>query len=223
MLLDIIVILIIGLSVFIGWKRGLTMTLFSILSLVAAFAISAMLSPIISSGLEKTSLPSAMQPGLSSFVEDNLLKEFEENATIAMETATEKLPLPSFITDDLMEKTIEGSEKPIKEISDKVAFEISIIICHIISFVIVFIITLILLQILKFVLKLATKLPIISSIDKTGGLIAGFVMGVIIVYLCLFGLFALSYVEGVQGILEMANKSILTKFLYKNNIIGIII
>ena len=216
MLVDIILILVLALFVFIGWKRGMMLTLFSLFSLIIAFFLASLFAPVVSMGIESTGIADSIQTSLSEYVYEAL----EDNASKGIEDAAESLPLPGFMIDDIVEGTKGNVDNTLKGVSKSIAKSATSVICGMIAFAIVFVLALIALQVLKILLKLATKLPVIKQADKIGGIIAGLLSGIVSVSVFLLIISAFVYFDFPRTVMEMVEDSTLTKLLYDSNILG---
>ena len=78
-------------------------------------------------------------------------------------------------------------------------------------------------QVIKKLLKIVVSLPIVSKVDKIGGLAIGLVQGILFVLVVLLLVSALSSASFMQGTVEAIESSTLTKFIYEGNFIGKII
>lgn len=208
MLVDIILILVLAIFVFIGWKRGMVLTLFSLFSLVIAFFIASLVSPLTTKLVKVT--------GVDESIQSSVYEILEENASKGIRDAADELPLPSFMIDDIVEGTSGTVDNTLKNVSESATD----VICGIIGFAIAFVAALLLLQLIKVLLKLATKLPVIKQADKIGGIAAGLLSGLVSVSIFLFILSAFVYFDFPRTVMEMVEDSTLTKFLYESNLIG---
>ena len=93
MLIDIVLIAILSLFIFIGWKRGLVMSVFLLGSTIVAIFLASVFSPVVATGLEKMGLPEKIAPTFSSYAEDAINEKLEEKATIKTEISERSAPL----------------------------------------------------------------------------------------------------------------------------------
>ena len=63
------------------------------------------------------------------------------------------------------------------------------------------------------------SLPILKQFNKAGGIIYGIIKALIIIYVILAIIFALTYITGNTVISEIISKSYITKVFYNNNIL----
>ena len=96
---------------------------------------------------------------------------------------------------------------------------LSITAIKIITLIILFILIRIALICIKFITDLITKLPIISSINKIGGIAYGIIEGLFIIYLALAIAMAISTMTGNTDILIYINQSSIGKIMFNNNIL----
>lgn len=220
MLVDIIIIALLALFVFIGWKRGLVMSVFLLASTILAIFLASIFAPVVSSGLEKLGVADKLAPKFSAQVEEAITEEIGENAVVKVEIAADKLPLPSFVKDEVVQKIDEVAEKEISEIADAIGLEAAKIVCALIAFVIVFVLVLILMQVVKGVLKIAVSLPLVKQADKIGGIAIGFVQGALFILVALLLISIFSSYSCMQTIVKEIEKSTITNFIYESNLIG---
>lgn len=223
MIVDIILVAIIALAIFIGWKRGLVMSVFLLGSTILAIILASLLSPVVSAGLEKVGLADAMSPKFTAYVESALTEDFEEQGAPDIDAAIEKLPLPDFLSEKISENIDGTAESTISSISGKIGAEAAKLVCALIAFAIIFVLVMILMQIAKVALKVVVKIPIVKQADKIGGIIVGFIQGGLFVLVVLLFISAMSSVEFMQSIVKAVEGSTLTKFLYEANFVGKII
>ncbi len=218
MLIDVIVVVIILGFIIGGWKRGLLLSVYSLVSLIAAIALACMLTPFVSAGLEKTGIQDRMETKISAYAESELTEHFGAGANVDSEKAADALLLPEFIMDK-----ISGTDGPIQSVSQNIGRRSAELICRVIAFFIVFIIVGIILLVLKFVLKLAARLPLIKQADAVGGILIGFAQGILFVCVLALLLSVFSSAESVRSLISAVDRSHIAKFFYENNFIGKII
>ena len=199
-LLDLIIIAIIALFTFIGYKKGLIKVAFGLVSFVLALVISVILyKPVSNFIINYTSI-------------DNTIESVVE----------ERLSSPD-TTDEETQNIVSNYYSNIKSASTSViANGISKTIINVGCMIIVFIITKLILLFFKFSGDLIAKLPLIKQINHAGGFIYGLLKGFIIIYILLALVALISPIINIDNILEIINKSIITNIMYNNNIIFIL-
>lgn len=199
-LLDLIIIAIIALFTFIGYKRGLIKVAFGLVSFILALVISVILyKPVSNFIINYTSI-------------DNNIESAVEDRLSSPDT-----------TDEETQNIVSNYYSNIKNTSTSViAKGISKTIINICCMIIVFIITKVILLFFKFSGDLIAKLPLIKQVNHAGGFIYGLLKGFIIIYLLLALIALISPIINIDNILEIINKSIITNIMYNNNIIFIL-
>lgn len=223
MLVDIILVVLVLGFILVGWKRGFLLSVYSLFSMIIAIVLACVLSPLVSSGIEKTGIPDKLETKISSYVETELTDKFGANADVSAEEAAAELPLPDFLIGKIAENVIENDATPIKSISNRIGAKSAEFICDIIAFILVFFIVVAIMMTLKIVLKLATKLPVLKQADAVGGVLIGFVEGILFICVLALLLSVFSSAQSMQGIVDAVEKSHIAKFIYQNNFIGKII
>lgn len=223
MVVDIILFAVLAIAIFIGWKRGLVLSIFLLGSTIISIILASLLSPVVSAGLDKLGVADAMAPKFSSYVEEAMLKEYSQTGAMDVEAAADSLPLPSFLSDKVAENINDSAADSIESIAGKIGAEAADMVCTVISFAIVFVLVMILMQVIKKLLKIVVRLPIVNKVDKIGGLAIGLVQGLLFVLVVLLLVSALSSASFMQGPVEAIEGSTLTRFLYEGNFIGKII
>ena len=104
-------------------------------------------------------------------------------------------------------------------IANQISEKISVLVINLCTWLIILVITKLILLLFKTVLNAIANLPFLKQINKTGGLIFGFLKGLLIIYVVLAILFLTANIFVIEGFNNMLNQSILTKFLYNNNLI----
>lgn len=199
-LIDIIILFIIALTTFIGYKKGLIKVAFKLVSFVLAIIISVVLyKPISSFIINKTT------------IDDNL------------ETTISQRLSSSDTSKDEKENILSSYYSDIKNYStNAMAHSISIAIINIGCILIVFIISNLILLLFKFSGDLIAKLPIIKQFNSAGGFLYGLVKGFLIIYIFLAIVALIAPITDINNFVKIINSSIITNIMYNNNIILIL-
>lgn len=198
MILDLIVILVIALFTFIGYKQGLIKVAIKIASFFIAIIIALVL----------------FKPVSTLVINNTTIDDKIENAIIEKITPEGMKPEDKVETQNLPSGIIKNTNDSIKNIAETLTTKL-IEICTILILYIVARI------VLKFISALATlieKIPILKQFNKLGGTVYGLVKGVLIVYVILAIIYLASPLlkENTSKKIEEAR---LTKMMYNNNII----
>ena len=196
---DIIVIAIIALSTFIGYKQGLVKSAIKILSFFIAIVVALVLYKPVSSIIIKTTP-----------IDDNIKNVMIEKITPEGMDANQEVK----VEDNIGFKIIDNAANTIEEISD--AFAVKLI--ETVTLLLIYIIAKIALKFVTALTDLITKLPFLKQINELGGTIYGIIKGAILVYTILAIVYLASPLLN-KTVSENIEKSIITKTLYNNNII----
>lgn len=199
-LIDLILVAIITLFAFIGYKKGLIKVAFSLVSFILALIISIVLyKPISNFIINYTPLDDKIETTIAERLNSSKSSSEETN------------------------NMIENFYSNIKNTTTTaVADGISKTIINIGCIIIVFIISNIVLLFFKFTGDLISKLPLIKQFNSAGGFIYGLLKGFIIIYLLLALIAILSPIIDINNFINIINKSIITNIMYNNNIIFIL-
>ena len=209
MIVDIIIIAILVIAVLIGKKRGLTVCLVNIFSLIIAFIIAFMLyKPVANLIIQNTD------------IDDNLKTIIKSNIPISDTNlsveASSNLP-------NKMQEYINNTTTSINQTKDeaieKVANDITEQVINVISFLGIFVIVRAALLLVKLVSKILKKLPILKQVNDLGGAICGFIEGAILVYTIFAVISIAAPTLKDTTIIKQINDSALGKQMYTNNLI----
>lgn len=199
-LIDLILIAIIALFTFIGYKKGLIKVAFGLVSFILAIIISVILYKPVSSFIIKYT-------PLDDYIETAVAERLTSSETTKEET----------------ENIVSNYYNNIKNASTSViATGISKTVINISSMLIVFIISKIILLFFKFIGDIIAKLPLIKQFNSAGGFIYGLLKGFVIIYIILAVIAILAPIIDINNIVSIINSSIITNIMYNNNIIFIL-
>lgn len=199
-LIDLILIAIIALFTFIGYKKGLIKVAFGLVSFILAIVISVILYKPVSNFIIKYT-------PLDDYIENTVSERLTSSETTKEET----------------ENIVSNYYNNIKNASTSViASGISKAVINISSMLIVFIISKIILMFFKFIGDIIAKLPLIKQFNSAGGFIYGLSKGFVIIYIILAIIAVLAPIIDINNIVSIINSSIITNIMYNNNIIFIL-
>ena len=213
LIIDAIIVLIIIISSFLGYKKGLTKSFLKIFTFIIALVISFVLfKPISNIIINNTDIDENLQKAI-----EEKFNQSEENKQVEQKNDenSEKNDMPTifnnFISEKINDATAEAKDVIVKEASKQIA----ITIINVGVVILVYIISQIVLIFIKGITDLVTKLPVIKQCDKLGGVIYGLLRAAII--LTIISLIA--PIINSTVLLDMINDSIIGSKLYNNNII----
>lgn len=209
MIIDIILIALIALGVFFGYKKGLVGILIGVASLILSIILAFVLQGPVSEYLYSTPVGTSIESKVTEFVNDTLSSENNENVDSEDNTKKEN---------DFFSKVIQdatNSEDTVKEASKN----ITMFILKGITFIGIFILVRIICYILQMILNVVFDLPILHSVNKFGGMAINLVATLLKLWILLAAIQLISSVVAIDFIINLINQSYLTKLLYENNIL----
>lgn len=200
--IDIIIILFILASTYLGYKKGLVKVAVSMIAFLVAILITVVLyRPIANLIIDNTDLDEKLQ----QMVEKNL---------------------DSVTANRKMENNEEGITKSIldgakKEIVPGTSRTIAINIFYGITMIALFIVSRLLLILINLLADTITSLPILKQFNEAGGIAYGLLRGMIIVYVILIIINILISLDSEGNINNILQSSIITKNLINYNLFNV--
>ena len=216
-ILDIVIIAIIALSIFLGYRKGLVKIAVKLCAFLIAIIVSIVFyKPVSNIIINNTQLDEKIE---SAIIENGSIKieEDEETQNYAQEQEEEQTN-ESFLENvqGYVDETITETQN---ELVRKAAKEISGRLINIIVIVGLFIITRLILILLVLISDVITNIPIIKQFNKIGGILYGIIRGLLLIYAILAIVFLVVSISGNSNILQTIESSVLTEFMYESNIL----
>ena len=210
-ILDIILIAIIALNIFIGYKKGLVKLAVGLIAVLASIIIAMLLyKPVSNVIIENTEI----DENIKSTIISNFTKDTESEVE---DTSTEK-------TDDGFMKYIEKYvDDTVNKTKNEIVIEasevISVKVINVCAFIVIFIIARLLMILLTFIADIIMSLPILKQFNEIGGILYGAVKALLIIYIILAIMFFIVYITGNSAISDAITSSYITKLFYNNNLL----
>jgi uncharacterized membrane protein required for colicin V production len=204
-----------------GVRLGMVRTIFSTFSFIAALILAIIVSPKVNTTLQESFLYSSVNQRVERALEGNPAltgEETDENSVI------DNLPVPEFIRDVLSENNDESVYQllGVDTFHHYLSAYITRLILRVLSFLLVFLAAVILLRLLCAALDAIAGLPVLHTMNKAGGLLFGFINGMIILWiLCSFAAL-FSGTEAGAVINRQINDSIVLQTIYNKNLLLIL-
>lgn len=214
-MIDILIIGIILLCTFLGYKKGLIKVAVGILGFFIAIIIALILyNPIANFVITNTNIKTNLKESISGTVKSYVIKE--ENVEKKEEQEPEIMVnyINTFIEKE-KQNVVEGE----KQLIDNVSEELAINIIKIGVAIAVFLISKIALLFVRILADIIGKLPIIGQFNKLGGTIYGILQGLLIIYIILAIISLVAPTVEKSTILEGIKSSVIGNMMYNNNII----
>ena len=208
-IVDLVILIILVLCVFLGYKRGLAKCAINILSFFIAIAVAFIFfKPISNFIIDNTEIDDRIRDSITQIVQ----KDVEEDGEVKEDTN-----LPQSMIEHINKEIKSGVDKTKETVVNNVANEVSVLAINVISWIGLFIITKIILLIISTLTSFLTELPVLKQIDKSGGIVFGILQAAVII----FAVFAIiSFISPMienTGLVKTINKSIVGSILYNNN------
>ena len=198
-IIDLIIVLIMLLFIFLGYKRGLVKVAFKLCTFFIAIIVAFVFyKPVANLVIANTNIDETIETAITR-------KILPEGATETQEVDLSQ-DLPSII--------LKNSSDTVQSISKSFTNTIIETSCLLLIFIIVKIV-------LKFVIALAdliAKLPILKQFNKLGGTLYGIIEGLFIVFLG-FAIISLIAPMLDSSVLDAINSSALGSICYNNNLL----
>ena len=209
--IDLIIAAILGISIFFGYKNGLTKSLIKIVSFIIAIIIAAILfKPGSNFIIEKTEIDDNIKQAVVNLV----IKDVEEEGKVKEDTN-----LPKAMVDYINESVENTIEDTKTNIVNKSAEKIAETAINVGTAIILFIIARIILLVITALTDILTDLPVIKQLDKTGGVLYGIIKALLIIFVIFALISLISPALEKTEIIKSINQSFIGSFLYNNNIL----
>lgn len=211
-LIDLIIVALIVLFTFIGYKKGLIKVAFKILSFFIAIVIAIILFKPVSSLVINTTQ-----------IDDNLKATIEKNLQgkdLSVEITEEQAEgTPEFMLDYINKYIVEATQDAKQNIIEVVSIELTETIINAGVILVLYVVARILLIFAKALLEGIANLPFLKQCNEVGGLIYGLLKGLFIIYFVLAIISLTSPMYPNAGFLKMIDNSILGSMMYNSNIL----
>lgn len=201
------VIGVLAISGLYGYKRGFVRIVLSMVAMLVTFVLAAILTVPVSAMLAAaTPLDENIEESVSGLVAD---------CGVVDEETISNMSLP----EQIEELLIEGAAEAVNGFNEYIVSTVSDLILKAITFFVLIIVIYIIVRIVIFMLDFISRLPVINSINKTGGLAVGIAQGLLIVWIGCLIVTAFSDKAWAQEVFAQINANPLLTFIYNNNLI----
>ena len=209
MAVDLIIIVIMVSSIFVGLKKGLISCIIDIAAVIVALILAILLCrPITNLVIENTNFDESLATTISQNIPLS-------DTDFKVEANTN---LPEGIVDYINSIT-ENVNTSKEEAFNAIGVEIASGIISVIVFIAIFVIVRIILTLIKVVSKIIDKIPLLSQVNKVGGAVLGAIEGAIIIYVIFAAVSMIAPVISDANLLELINSSNIGSIMYNNNLV----
>lgn len=212
-IIDSIIVGIIILSTYLGYKKGLIGVAFKILSFIIAIVITVILyRPATTYIINNTTIDETIE---NTIIQKFAGTQIDKGQTIKSEDINAPEIVVNYINNIVINTVNDSKDAIVKT----VAKDLTINIINIIVILGLFIITRLLLIFAKVLFEAISEIPIIKQFNEIGGIIYGILRGVILILVILAIISVILPTIDKTEILKMINNSFIGGLLYNNNII----
>ena len=199
-IIDVLLVAIIWITAIKGYKKGLVKTIYALVAFIVAAVITTLFYEQVAEYM--MSLP---------FVQEMIVKLNQSIAETIISNTNINMFMPVWMGETVM--------RAVQTAGITAAGKLVEIIIMIATVLVTFFLAKLLLGLVAGVLDAVMKLPILDTVNKTGGLLAGLIKGVLIVLVC-FGVISMFVTaEKYQYIHNLVNETYIAKYFYNNNIL----
>lgn len=199
MIIDIILIAIIVIGCYLGYKKGLTKILIRLIGLVIALVVAFSFKGVVADFLIQTT-------GVNETMKQTIVDGLNQESNQGHEVNNEE----NFYT--MIIKNL-GLNQGVETLADHIIR----FIFETISFIIILIVALVIVWIIQSLADLVVSLPILDTINSIGGIIAGGILTFLKIFI-VFAVFQM-LTPVIPQIQNTINTTTVTKQLYYNNIV----
>ena len=204
--IDLVLIIILAINIFLGYKKGLVNVIFNLCAFLVAMLITIILyRPIAGIVINNTKLYDNIR---QTVLDKGILEKKDD-------VSQDSSDINKYIQIHTYNALTDVQSNSIEAVADSIAINTVNIIVSISLFVVVRI----LLVFAKTFAGALAELPIIKQFNKLGGVLYGAIVGVVLIYIILTIMFFVVSINGSYDITNAIDSSIITKYLYQNNII----
>jgi uncharacterized membrane protein required for colicin V production len=226
-LIDVVVILVIGLSAFIGYKRGFVKTAISLLSFFIAIGVALMFyKPLALVLTEKTEIDdwiiAKVENGRTIEEPEEAVEESEDKEKVVeIKSEAEKEASIESVLEDLPQVVIasETFQEAKKQAMHEAALKISELSMNILSLIAIFVIVKVTLFVVSILLGGVMKLPVLKQMNEVLGLAFGAIMGIVEMYIAFAGITFISSVADISFVVDAIKTSLIGGTMFENNLI----
>lgn len=218
----LVLLAVIVMAVYIGYKKGLIRILFSLVATVLTIILSSLLfQPVNDFLTSQTTLQENVSEIVQEHIEETTGEKLSQIKQSAQASFLKKVPLPSVVTNYLIEhNNKEGYQSQgVSNFASYVSSVAALFIVRVIGFLVTFIIVRLLLSVVLSLLHVVEFVPGVKSVNHTGGAIL--VLAELLVILWLVCALA----AGMSGTLlggfaeKAINDNLILGFLYRHNLL----
>lgn len=183
----IVIAIVVTISTLWGLKQGLLRTVWSVASIIAAIVLAMVLNPYISDFMnEQIHLSHYIEKSVEEYLEnETAIKSFESMDLAEQKGFVNELNIPeSWKKSIVKNNTAEAYRKLlVNSFTEYVAISVARLSVRVICFILTFLLVWAAIQAISVVLHIVEHFPVIKQVNKLLGIGAGFLRGVLIIWI----------------------------------------
>ena len=219
---DLIVLVILAACMIGCFKRGLILSLFSLVSGVLSILMAWWMYPVVAKMLRGSE---GFYNWLSNFISGalNLDGLITSHTADAQAQLIQGLHLPDFLVNGLLQNNnpVLYGVLNVDNVENYIVGYLANICINVLSFLLVIIIVMIVMRIVRGILSFINHIPLVGTLNRVGGLAVGLAEGAIAIWLLM--LIPLIFPAGAKAILDMVSSSALASWFYAHNMLTAIV
>lgn len=214
-IIDVALVLIIGLCIFLGYKRGLAKCLIKVCTSIIALILAITLyKPLVNFVVNSTTIDENIQLSLERVLKNGMEDDKDNNTQIVKEDSGIPKPIANYLNNNA--KNVVEEKKD--EVIVSTARSATLLIVDIACVIAVYLIAKIVLQIFTILVDIVAKLPVIKQFNELGGLIYGVFEGVLIIFIVFTLIAVFAPLTGSYILPNAIMESHIGSIFYNNNI-----
>jgi len=203
---DILILLILIIMTYLGYKKGFLRTLTGVISIILSFVLALTFSPQVETFIKSTPVYENIYQNVEKNVAPSSQNEDEYN--------TSNLNMPQQMIKDIKQGAENAKNEALSTVTQKIC-DVSV---KIVSIILIFLAVRILMMLLLSGFGIIKKLPFIGWFDRILGALFGFIRGFLVVYLLLVLVTAFTAFNVDNPLVKSINHSEFAKVMYNNNV-----
>ncbi len=213
-IVDLIILFIITSSTYLGYRKGLVGVIFKLcVFIVSILIVLALYKPVSNAIITNTQIDEKIASAIQNSLSNTSLANNEALTTSNTNLSEGIVNLINSLLSDALAKAQDSNA--LVYISTELAYAF----IRFGSMVIIFVVAKFALLLVRFIADILASLPIISTFNKSGGLIYGILKGMITVYIILAIFSLISPIINSWGIIGYISDSLIGSKMYNHNII----
>ena len=207
--IDLLVLILMILSTYLGYKKGFLKTITGVLSIVLSLIFAVTLYPHMESFIKSTPVYETVYENVGEHIAP---PDVDSNKISDYGAGTLNLPR------NFLKQIQKGANETKEDIATSISESVADSAVKIVSMLAVFLVARLLIFMVVFVAGLIKKLPLIGWSDRMLGVLFGFIRGFLIVYLLLAVITVSAHFKSDNFAAKAVKQSEFAKIMYNNNV-----